>query len=815
MLENNIIAQNLRAKSGQLLNAIISDSCEIVSLDIFDTVISRPFLSPQDLFCLLNDYFVTVSGASSFIKFDELRIEAEKACRKRLAENIPGAPEEVTLDGIYEYLADGFGMDTSVLEKVKKREIELEIRFCAERKYGKLLYKTAIQHYKRVIFVSDMYLPIDAIKAILEKNGYSKYGAIYLSNTIGLVKQTGNLFSHIIEVEKTKPENIVHIGDNFAADVKRACEKGITAFHVPKPVDLFKGLFPHYYASRQFDKIFLSGDGRCDTQDSVDNFPGLRCMLALAANKIHDNPFQSCREGTDFNADPVVVGYYALGMYCYAVADWLLKRVMSLKGRPGTIHFAARDGFVVQKIYDLISAGIPGAPKSNYLYCSRKSLHLADVKTKTDLFSLHTKFNSTKMAPDDLFMLFSRAIQDNKKNGFPQWLKNKGYEPAACFSSVSDFYEFVATFATEYIDENLLSKGELASKNFLQKHIKKGDVFFDIGYGGRVESALRSLLGFAVDSYYIHGIKGLVFDRSRISGFSNCQFYDYKPVITGCLRECVMMKDAPSTAGYEKKKGSYAPVFEEYEHQDSVMHVLRESALDFAKEYYETFKGFHEQLLFRGHDAALPFEYFLHNAAAGDRKMFSGLVFEDKLGPGDIPILRQWEQDLQRWKRSGAVKEMRCDIPFCVIDSIYHYLERIKNERYSALIAVKDEAAASLNDAIDTRLYLLGLRRSLRGQTQRSYAAVIDRGKAAYEELALDTLTALSHRGILESGAEYEVASAGLEAGDRCSLMIDGVEYAVNLRGLNIVVYDNETGEVADSVAFDTWSKGLEVNRKN
>ena len=35
-----------------------------------------------------------------------------------------------------------------------------------------------------------------------------------------------------------------------------------------------------------------------------------------------------------------------------------------------------------------------------------------------------------------------------------------------------------------------------------------------------------------------------------------------------------------------------------------------------------------------------------------------------------------------------------------------------------------------------------------------------------------------------------------------CSITIDGTEYAVNKSGLNIVVYNHETGQVVDSVAF-------------
>jgi len=49
--------------------------------------------------------------------------------------------------------------------------------------------------------------------------------------------------------------------------------------------------------------------------------------------------------------------------------------------------------------------------------------------------------------------------------------------------------------------------------------------------------------------------------------------------------------------------------------------------------------------------------------------------------------------------------------------------------------------------------------------------------------------------------------------GNYCSIRIDGVEYAKNRRGLNIVVYDNRAGEVVDSVAFDTHVQEMTVRR--
>lgn len=55
-------------------------------------------------------------------------------------------------------------------------------------------------------------------------------------------------------------------------------------------------------------------------------------------------------------------------------------------------------------------------------------------------------------------------------------------------------------------------------------------------------------------------------------------------------------------------------------------------------------------------------------------------------------------------------------------------------------------------------------------------------------------------KGTLKSGfTRYKITSGG---DNSCSIEIDGTEYAQGDSGLNIVVYDNTTRNVIDSVSF-------------
>ena len=59
----------------------------------------------------------------------------------------------------------------------------------------------------------------------------------------------------------------------------------------------------------------------------------------------------------------------------------------------------------------------------------------------------------------------------------------------------------------------------------------------------------------------------------------------------------------------------------------------------------------------------------------------------------------------------------------------------------------------------------------------------------------------------------YTISSAGYQVGNTSSIIVNGVEYSKNMRGLNIVVYDNQLKQVTDSVAFDTFVQEMTVTR--
>lgn len=139
---------------------------------------------------------------------------------------------------------------------------------------------------------------------------------------------------------------------------------------------------------------------------------------------------------------------------------------------------------------------------------------------------------------------------------------------------------------------------------------------------------------------------------------------------------------------------------------------------------------------------------------------------------------------------------------------LHEYLQSLKERNISIFIVAKDEASGYITETIYEDLKDLGFSKDLRGQYRKSYYAAATPEKTV-DEIS-DEMISFSGR---TGSIPYSLTSAGWLVGNTCSIQIDGKEYAKNVRGLNIVVFDNDTNEVLESIAFDTCAQEMTVTR--
>lgn len=123
-------------------------------------------------------------------------------------------------------------------------------------------------------------------------------------------------------------------------------------------------------------------------------------------------------------------------------------------------------------------------------------------------------------------------------------------------------------------------------------------------------------------------------------------------------------------------------------------------------------------------------------------------------------------------------------------------------EDLDIFICGRGDVTAGLNSKDIRQLQQLGCKVGFdESNYENSYVGVINGGKLAYEKVGEE---AISYNYSLENGTVAGLYSNGKTGEDGAAITIDGKKYAINSAGLNIVVYDKESGCVVDSVSFNT-----------
>lgn len=194
-----------------------SEKYDIISFDVFDTLIKRECEDPKDIFFYVGEFILP----SSFDVFDFVirRVNAESVAR---CKSVTG---EVTINDIYMQLDNYYG---ELSAKLKEKEIEIEIEKCRPRNKLVNLYKSFIESGKKVILISDMYLSSEVIAKMLSKCGIEGYDALYVSNEWGCDKICGQLFMKARDDLRMINGSHLHYGDSFRADYIGAKKGGAT-----------------------------------------------------------------------------------------------------------------------------------------------------------------------------------------------------------------------------------------------------------------------------------------------------------------------------------------------------------------------------------------------------------------------------------------------------------------------------------------------------------------------------------------------------------------------------------------------------------
>ncbi len=286
---------------------------KVVSFDIFDTIIIRPYKNPSDLFKHM-EYHFSEDG------FYKKRIEAEKRARQN------SKSEEITLDEIYSNLPDKY-------QKLKTEEQKFEIQIASVNPYIKDLIDFANKQGKEIVFISDMYLDESVIRDILKKFNLDKY-KIFVSSKIKKTKASGNLYDFVLNYLKITPSDMLHIGDNIKSDKIIPEYKGIRTFIIQRYNDVNNKRYLSDFDSRELNKSVM--------------------LSLLKFNLYRSNNYW-------YN-----IGYCIGGPLANSFTNFIIEECS--KNKLEELLFIARDGYVLRKVYETLDKDhLP----THYIYASR------------------------------------------------------------------------------------------------------------------------------------------------------------------------------------------------------------------------------------------------------------------------------------------------------------------------------------------------------------------------------------------------------------------------------------------------------------
>ncbi len=616
-----------------IVERLATSEFKYCSFDIFDTLVTRPYHEPKDMFEIMNTTFYKLFNRND--NFASNRIFAEQIAREK---NL--TMQDVTMKDIYFELHKIFGYDEEKLKELARVEEELEIASCNARKSAKNLYELMVHLGIKVICISDMYLRQSVVRKILAKNGYDAVEKIYISGDIGLSKRGRSLYSYVMKDCKIRSEDIVHIGDNWDSDKLAPEEIGISGIFYPSCKEVFMNMISDIAYSDTASK-YNKPTGTWLNLEAAMQYFGTRCALAVSYNRMCDNPYASYKDGSNFNASPQFMGGYPLGMHLLGVVKFIHEKAENYK----KIHFIARDGYLPMLGYNTLYD-----KETSYLHISRKSLFPLTVRDEYSFMQLGEYAKWKNSTPRKIINLILPTL---KVDNVEEIILPKKVILDKPFKSYEEYIMVIKSIVERYFSSEKLAEYKQLLRTYFSKKIGREEIAFDIGYSGRSQVLLSELLGYRIDAIYIHSNASKFKDAINRAGIKIHTFYNFTPSITGGIREVVMSSCEPSTIGYSDKND--AVIFEEREIGYEARYVIEEmqrAAIKYLRDIKETLlsiEGITMELLdWRNIDISAPFEMLMHHASVADREVFSVFKFEDELHDGrkSIKLSEIWGSDI-------------------------------------------------------------------------------------------------------------------------------------------------------------------------
>ncbi len=543
---------------------------DLYSFDIFDTLITRTTANPVGIFSIMQyklQHETRFQNIPYFVKenFSDIRLGADYFSRQVKNPFFSSSKvQDVTLIDIYNVLKNNYNLSDDLINSLIEFELETEEKNLYPIRKNIDKVKALYNEGKKVILISDMYLPASFLKKILVSfDEVFENIELFVSNEYNSLKYSGDLYKLIKDKYNVEYKNWYHFGDNAHSD-----------FKVPKKLGIDAEKYDYSSLTSWEDDYF-----------SHTNFD-IKGQVCFGIAKL-------CKEMSNNKTVPYnfAVSFGAPVLYSYV--NWVLDT--ALKEEIKDLYFMARDGYVLQKIADIIIEKKNLPIKTHYFYGSRLSIRVPNeenfekyINAMLNEFSYirNLKFISERLNLDvDFILKYATKFDSSSVNNL---LSN------------DDVKYLIDVFNTNETLKNVIIQKGKEKENLLKRYVnqeidfKNKFAFVDIAGTGKTQDLLYSVMGEnkpnIFDMFYL---------STNILDSSNCLGSRKRACISTGIQcpyifEFVCRCPQGQTLGYEEHEGKIIPI-NEFEQFDAILNCGFDDYMIGIKDYVERILEFEEK----------------------------------------------------------------------------------------------------------------------------------------------------------------------------------------------------------------------------
>lgn len=536
-----------------LKKAIESKPCDIVSFDVFDTLVCRSVFQPVDIFVLMAARLAEVASDlfdRSFLQgFPRYRSGMERKLRYKLDRDNVKDIDELTIKDVYISLLRENELPSELADMLVAIEQEVELSCLQPRRVGKALFEHAKGQRKKIVIISDFIHPAEFVAKALSSCGYEGWDHLFVSSEAGQKKQSGALYDIVCRKLGIDAARIVHFGDNPHGDFSIPQKKGISAHLLKSGPTLVRDvLINRNFGLAALEKSLITG-----------------AILIGHANRYFGSGGARRRKGGDIEliATPEELGFLVIGPLMHFFSAWIGDQ--AAKANVKQIVFFARDSVLpFEMVRQAVGAKELNELKLFYLPVSRLALSGSDVFSPRELRNTRIDdFGRSRPISELLTRRFLLESYEISHEALAQWTDlaldkvKVGDLPEA---AIYDIAIQSARLHWDDFEKRLVERRSMLRQALRQLGVDLSvrTIAVDFGYTGTIHRKLRPLFNADILPRFFMSFSGSLGDdpiadlevfyrRNVVPQFKEDPFLKYNLIIETLINEGV-----GSALGYEQ-----------------------------------------------------------------------------------------------------------------------------------------------------------------------------------------------------------------------------------------------------------------------